>query len=272
MTPADRHVLYVRRIVLAIWMILLIGTPFHQYVLVPRAAIEPYGLGRLFLSSDVGQNLLVDATVLTAGRLVGICCCVLGLVLSSRRWPVIILSVVVLILDLATKSIGGYVNHAQFVPLYSLIVLSLRRPSQPGVAIPSEELLWLLSLGFIIPYTFVGASRLMEGGLAIFADQSIVVYVQTACQSRPSAICVLAGHWALIPWFASLLKIGFLAATTLELASAGVWLGRDFRIIWLILITLFHVLTWLTMNILFWENLLVMWSVLWPWRAVRVRH
>jgi len=53
-------------------------------------------------------------------------------------------------------------------------------------------------------------------------------------------------------------RVGFVVVTLFEFLTPLCLLSRKFRYVWLIIIIPFHFLTWLLMNIFFWQNLLLM--------------
>ncbi len=67
------------------------------------------------------------------------------------------------------------------------------------------------------------------------------------------------GLWILEnPWIEGLFKAGFFLTTLAEVFSPLCLFSRRFRIFWLLLMIPFHFLTLFTMNIFFWENLLLL--------------
>jgi hypothetical protein len=59
-------------------------------------------------------------------------------------------------------------------------------------------------------------------------------------------------------------KAGFLATTILEVSAVAVLVSDRYRLFWLVATTLFHILTLFLMNILFWENVLLLFVTLGP--------
>jgi len=61
-----------------------------------------------------------------------------------------------------------------------------------------------------------------------------------------------------------MLKGGYFVTTLFELTSVGVLFSQRFRLLWLVVIASFHVITLVSMNIFFWENLVLM-AVIFGW-------
>jgi hypothetical protein len=191
----------------SIWLVLLFGAPFGFYSTLPALALEGYGIGRPILEHELIRSLALNPSFLEASRWSTLVFCTVAILMPGRRWPLVLVFVQVLALEAITKSIGGYVNHAQFLPMYSLAVialfgqvkcLSLPQCIRDGVRAWHQRnemtltertavsvtgtshderrramsVLWLISLGFIIPYTFVGLNRFVEGGLTVPAHEN----------------------------------------------------------------------------------------------------
>src|SRR5690606_27023043 len=74
------------------------------------------------------------------------------------------------------------------------------------------------------------------------------------------------------PWFEPLalapaLTLGFVVTTLFEASAPLLLVSRVFRMVWLPCMAVFHVMTLFLMNILFWENLVLLGVVFWwGWR------
>jgi hypothetical protein len=168
---------------------------------------------------------------------------------------------------LVAKSYGGYANHAQFSALAVIVIVAilwrpLRSSEREKLAVRrSDELIvWLCSLALLLPYTYTGMHRLMNGGLEIFTGDAIMVYVDRACGEARTMICTASGA-LLKDHLGHVLRCGFAMMTLCELASVVVPVWRGFRIVWLVSMTSLHLVTAVLMNVVFWENALLLWAV-----------
>ena len=197
--------------------------------------------------------------------------------------------VFIVVLDQLTKSLNGFINHAQLASLLVLLVFAAfggRRylprlgfgpdgdtPRETGSALPPAggatgfqylPIVWLAGVMIIIPYTFIAMNRFFQGGLELFQGDALLDYI--ALTSRRYSVYGSSVFLDLIevPWLAAALKGGYLVTTLFELTSAGVLFSRMFRRVWLLVIVPFHAVTLFAMNIFFWENVLLI-LVLFGW-------
>ena len=264
--------------VLAVWLAIVTITPYGSYARFPADMSAGYGLGRLLLGAPALKAVLLSYPMLMALKWGAMAACVLAILFPNRcRWLTPVVLAFVLVLDNLTKSFNGYVNHAQLVPLFILLVFAVfdaRRylptlgfhadpPGEPEVtvvaasatAVPYVPVVWLAGLMLIIPYTFIGMNRLLVGGFDVFQGDALIDYINLT--SRRYSVYHSSVFLSLIRigWLAAALKAGYFVTTLFELGSAGVLFSRVFRRVWLVVIVSFHFVTLFAMNIFFWENL-----------------
>jgi hypothetical protein len=268
-------------VVLGIWMVIVANTPYGSYAHLPTDMIAGRGLGRLLLGENALKSFFFSYPVLTTLKWGAIVGCLLAILAPNRlRWLTPVVCVCILVLDLITRSINGYANHAQLVPLFVLLVFALfggrrylpiiglragadtlRTPDpsdrRPGGTIEAgyASVVWLASLMLIIPYTYIALNRLLEGGMGLFLGDALLDSITLNNRLYAAYGFTVFLGWIQIPWLAASLKVGFLVTTLFELCSAGVLFSQRFRLIWLAVIGSFHLITLFSMNILFWENL-----------------
>jgi hypothetical protein len=285
-----QHVTAVRTVVLGIWLTIVAITPYGDYAQLPDGMIAGYGLGRLLLGGHVLRAFFFSYPVLMALKWGAIVGCALAILYPNRfRWLTPVVLVFIVVLDQLTKSLNGFINHAQLAPLLVLLVFAAfggRRylprlgfgpdadaPRETGSALPPPggatgfqyvPIVWLAGLMIIIPYTFIAVNRFFQGGLELFRGDALLDYI--ALTSRRYSVYGSSIFLDLIevPWLAAALKAGYLVTTLFELTSAGVLFSRIFRRVWLLVIVPFHAVTLFAMNIFFWENVLLI-LVLFGW-------
>ena len=285
-----QHASAVRMAVLGIWLVIVANTPYGYYAQLPTDMIAGRGLGRLLLGDDALRSFFFSYPVLTTLKWGAILGCLLAILRPNRwRWLTPLVCVCILVLDLSTRSINGYANHAQFVPLFVLLVFALfggrcyppiiglragtdtLRPPDPSGRHPGGTIesgyapvVWLASLMLIIPYTYIALNRLLEGGMELFLGDALLDSIELNNRLYAAYGFTVFLGWIQIPWLAPFLKVGFLVTTLFELGSAGVLFSQRFRLIWLAVIGSFHFITLVAMNIFFWENL-VLSGVIFGW-------
>ena len=232
------------------------------------------GVGRLFLGNDTVRDLMTSAATLTILKWGAIVGCIAGIVSRTSRGFDLLILLIVLILDATTKSIGGFVNHAQSAPLFVLGILALA-PRPPLLSVRSligdysgarhhlsqgasdsaacEAATGLVAVALLIPYSFIGLNRLVVDGPRMFSSDAILYYFAGASRSFES----YPGWWPI----AIVMRIApfmFLLTTLAEASSPLVLVSRRYRKWWLVFMVCFHASTVLLMNILFWENLMLL--------------
>jgi hypothetical protein len=245
---------------------------------------EGYGLGRLLLGWPGIKAFLFSFPVLTALKWSAIAACALSILFPNRcRWLTPVAFGLVVVLDALTKSLNGYINHSQLVPLFMLLVfavfggrrylpvLGFRDDSEAPESAPTAQtgsgtvpmpgyraVVWLSGLMLIIPYTFIAINRLIVGGVQVFRGDALLDYINLTSRRYSIYQSSLFLGLIRISWLAAGLKVGYFVTTLFELGSAGVLFSRLFRRLWLPVIIGFHFVTLFAMNIFFWENLLLM--------------
>ena len=280
------HASAIRLAVLSIWFCIVAVTPYPDYAMLPEGTLEGFGIGRLLLRWNSVGSLLIESAVLQLLQLATIILIGASILFRPVRWVAIPNCVAVVILDSLTKAIGGFANHAQTAALLVLIIVSCSgqhlfhsgfssfgqndNENDERTSRAAREMVWLCGLVLVIPYTFIGVNRLLEGGVRIFAGDAIIYYLgasSSSFQTYPDwAFSILA--------YPELPQLGFVLTTVAEVSSPAILTSRRYRLVWLTFMMAFHISTALMMNIFFWENLVLLsvwcgWDVRWPTRRIR---
>lgn len=249
----------IRRATFVVWIIVLFKTPYAFYDSLPRELF-----GEVGLLGVVGGATLLDwlllPNVLDVIQWTALIGCLAGLLWTNCPRTVLIVPLGgVWLLDSITKSLQAYPNHAQVVPLLVLLIVVIangRNIGNEGWVVP-----WLSGLAVAVPYTFIGVTRLLEGGIAIFVGDTIVRLMVLSSHYHSAYGFDVAPTMLALPGFEYLVRMSLLAVTFLEVTSIGALMSLRWRTVWLIGITAFHLTSWLMMNIFFWENLLLIWAI-----------
>lgn len=254
----------VRIAVFGYWFASFCLWPVSRIADFPAQLVTPRGvLG--WLPADWFTALLSPA-ILTVLHIAAITSCVAAAagLPGYRGWATIAAATAVIV-DGLRKGLEGYVNHSQSAILYLAMALvfvsaadglALRRPGPRRTREYYRAATTALALILVAGYFLIGARRLAVGPGVLF-DGSIQVWLATRAL-RPSAYGILLG-WRLanLPWAALPLKLGFAVSTLFEIASPLVVVSDRFRQIWLAAILLLHLATFLGMNILFWQMMVL---------------
>lgn len=255
-----------RAVVFGVWFVLVATTPLHLLAAFPDAMFEPVGLLALFPTGF--WDVFITPGVLTVFR-VGLAAHLLLVASGIRRSrPLTIVAALgILLFDGVLKSHGGFINHGRFALLYTAILLSLTEPlSETKPSGQREEsrqrpdpgsVLRLAALVIGFAYALIGIHRLLVGGPGIFVDDSLATYIMLRT-FEPARYTFELGYAAVgSTALVAVMKAGFFVTTVAEIASPFAVFHHRLRLAWLAVIIPFHISTLLTMNIFFWENLIL---------------
>jgi hypothetical protein len=258
----------IRAAVLCIWLVVVLMTPYGSYAHLPAELSTGLGLGRVLLDVDWLRQALWSERALTVLKWLAICGLVAQLAAGRRlRGLMPVVFVTILALDALTKSLTGYVNHAQIAPLVVLLLVTVFGHVPAG----AREAVWLIRLALVLPYTFIGLHRLIEGGVEIFLGDALPQYIAQNTAGYSFYSLAWGQRLIALPLAAGLLKAGFAAMTLFELLSPGALVWARFRHVWVAVMAVFHAAILATMNIFFWENLVLL-LVAFGWRDEAVRQ
>lgn len=124
--------------------------------------------------------------------------------------------------------------------------------------------LYVMLAASLLCYTFIGVHRVVHGDTAVFNGESLRSWLVVRSQDQTPLGFKLGLHVANTPALFMLYKIGFVFTTLVELLSLLCLYSRRFAIAWLAYMTVFHLLSLVTLNIFFWENTILLWFLMVP--------
>lgn len=108
-----------------------------------------------------------------------------------------------------------------------------------------------------LTYTFVGLYRIVHGGIDVFSSGSITFW---ALRDSYQVLNPAWGFGRLLleyPLLEKMLILGFPVITVFEVLAPICLFSRFFRYVFLLAMIPFHFLSWLFMEVFFWENLVL---------------
>lgn len=260
--------------VFGLWCVLILQSPpLALAAAVPPELFQPKGI--LTLLPGGFWDLMLRPAALTGFTiaLVGVTlAAVLGVGPFALIGPLAFAGV--LLFDGIQKSFGGFINHAQMAPLYAALLVAVspsadalrlgrRREASLGSAALRPAAVYRFplvgtALLLSIAYSLIGLHRVTTGGVQVFTGDALPTYLALRTFEYASYNFQLSPY--LLAWEPAVfaLKVGFAVTTLFEILSPLILLSRRFRLAWLAVIVPFHFLSLLTMNIFFWENLVLM--------------
>jgi hypothetical protein len=257
-----------RVVVFALWFLVVLGSlPLTLAAGLPRELFDAPGVLSLlpdsFWEVFLREEMLAAFTVLLLAALLA---AALGAGPFAIVGPLAFLGV--LLFDGMQKGFSGYFNHAQFGLLYATFFVALspaadalrvgreriRPPRPPGVY---RFPLVASALALSLTYFLVGSFRVAIGGWDIFTGDALPGQMLLRTMEHTGTDFRLSFFLLAHPPLVFALKAGFLVTTVFEVLSPVALLRRGFRWAWIAVIVPFHVMTLFTMNIFFWENLVL---------------
>jgi hypothetical protein len=253
--------------VFGLWGINVAVAPVARYSELPPELFEAPGLLRMV--PDAAWMALIGSPSLLWTLHLSLLAGLLLLVLGIRPFRAIAVPVFLLLLvfDGLDKGFNDFVHHAQIGILFAALLLcffpaadALSILGRPRALAPPRVYgggVLAIAAFLCAAYAFIGTNRVVAGGFAIFTGDAIVTYMVTQSINY-SAYGFDYGLLALRhAWVATLFKAGYAVTTLLEILSPFCLISTWFRRLWLVVIVPFHVSTLFTMNIFFWENIVL---------------
>lgn len=266
----------VRILVFSLWFFNVLTVHLQDLAALPHEQLSRHGVLRLI--PDAVWELLWSPAVLPGFQIV-LLVLLAWLILGLRGYAVLaVLTVVLLTLfDGMAKSLG-HINHSKMVMLLASYLvaafpaadaLSLRR----GPALPERAHLYragvmMITVVMLLGYAFLGAYRLDKGGFEVYSGDAIKNwFLRRSYEQNPTGftigILVSENRAALF-----MAQVGFVITEFFEVTALLCLVFRRFRWAWMAWMIPFHVLSLLTMNIFFWQNVLLILVLLPDWDRV----
>ena len=271
-----------RILVFGILLLDLLVDDFSAMVSMPVEAFLPRGVLNVLPVAWMGD-------ILTHGFLLGFSL-VYGLILAAGlvgfgpAWLVTGLALLgTIFFQGLARGFGGHVNHQELIVLVSLFFFLSKRSfaavsvntvlCKASVSEADDEisrfLLRALCFWVLMTYFMIGVARLQTSDWRVYQTNAMTFYAVLHSVKWNYWDFSLARdllNQPLLDWF---LRVSFPLATLLELLAPLALLVR--RLVWPIVISLwlFHIAILLTMNIFFWQNMLLLFVPLLGWYADR---
>jgi len=267
---SDLNLGIVRVAIFGMWLKHLLGDPLERYLHTPLEFFTP--IGPLAWLPDQWWPWLYRAEVLKCAQvvlLIGIAWSMLGLRLYRS---VSIATCIGLTLYEAFVRGYGYVYYGELPMLMAAYVLAIYpadrgfslqrrtlRPAPLDSESPGDEsnraAMLTICMALCFTYTFVGVRRMLNGGIEIYFDHTIVHVIaehvfRSGVESPGIARIVLE-----VPALQAVAAVGYAVTTFFELFAPLAIFWRPFRWLWVGAIVGFHVAAGVLMQIWFTANI-----------------
>lgn len=251
--------------VFGLWTLKLLFEPLPELAHLPQEMVSPVGILYLFPSSWV-QDLMTQSG-LWALKSTAVVCAALSMLPRVILFTGPIACIAATVEQSAIRSFG-IVSHPEIAPLiagYVLVLFAWYRwlnvggsPAKDTGLLYSAPLI-TIALILTLAYSLVGINRLFfEGGLSIFLSESLPNYILHRTLA-PSLFGFEIGEnvsdWPL--YLTLFIKFGFFSSTIVEITAPICLISKYYRYVFFSVMIPFHVIILFTMNISFFENVLL---------------
>jgi len=228
----------------------------------PRSLYEPVG----FLSAlpEPMAEFMLGRTFLLSLRLLTVVTTAVAALSRGGAACALLACASVTLFEGIVRGFGGHVSHHDLVLLYVAYGLALFRaadrlvPSdtRPGVTLSGIPLVATAAL-LCLTYSFTGMFRLLRGGTELFASGSLTFWALRNSYQYITPVWGLGRYLPELPLMNAFLNLGYPVVTLFEvLAPVCLW-SRRFRYVFVAVMIPFHLLSWVFLEIFFWESLLL---------------
>jgi len=248
--------------VFGLWTFKMFVDPVHELANLPRGMVEPVGVLQLLPAGWL--SALLSVTGLWLLRTAAVAGCALSMIPRLIQWagP---LACIALTLHQSLVRSFGIVQHSEIALLMAAYVLVLFAWYRwLGVGHSKKEFnphaipLFTIALILTVAYALVGTNRLIKGGLHVFTSDTLPNYILSrslATKYFEFGIGESVAEWPAVVLIGA--KVGFFVTTIIEATAPLCLLSRYYRYLFLAVMIPFHIVTLLTMQISFHENLLL---------------
>ncbi len=272
MTLPDRPPPYaavraLRTVVFGIWFVKTALDPLQSLARLPISLYEPVGF--LTLVPAGAEPLLIETPFLYA--LKGTTLLALGLVLAGvgRTAGAIVACLLITLQQGIVRGFSGHIHHGDLVLLYAAYLLALfpladavarKQETSPrtGPMASSERVLITAVLtALCLSYTLTGTYRFIHGGIETFRTGSATFW---ALRNAYQVVDPAWGWGKLLldaPLLSHMLDASFPLVTAMEAAGIAALIVRPFRWVFLASMIGLHFVSWLFLEVFFWENMIL---------------
>ena len=260
-----RHLALLRMWVFGMWIGDLLKDPSTDLAEIPLAYYQPVGVLQGLPTSFWEAALSEPLLQIWWGALAVL------LLLSGVGVPFYrgVALVTCVLLTFYQGVIFGFtsVTHGPIAALYIAWILavfpsadafSLRRNPKPS---PSNHVyqaaILTATVLFLATYMLVGVRRVVDGGIDIFLDGSILRFLARNSVSPDHLSQRLGLRLLEYPGLSTMFEVGFVIVTFFEIFSLLCLSSKWFRRSWLAVMLPFHVLSWPLLQLLFLHNILL---------------
>jgi hypothetical protein len=258
----------VRSVVFGLWLLKTALTPVDSLASLPLSLFQPVG----FLAElpDTALRFLIQASCLQWLKVAVLISLILVLVGLARTAAAVAACLLITLQQGIIRGFSGHIHHTDLVLLYAAYLLALLPIADAlarkqwatavlPVAVNTDRALVVGILALLcLTYTLTGTYRFAHGGVETFRSGSATFW------ALRNSYQLVHPDWGLgklllpFPLLSHMLNAAFPVVTAFEAAAIGALLSRPFRWVFLAVVIGLHLLSWLFLEVFFWENLILL--------------
>ena len=249
----------IRIVVFGLWLVKTILTPVDSLGWLPLSLFQPVGF--LAALPDAALRFLVQSASLYWLKVAVIVALALALVGRTRNVAAVAACLLITLQQGIIRGFSGHVHHSDLVLLYAGYLLALfpiadrltRKPASTERVLVGA-ILALLCLS----YTLTGTYRLIHGGADTFGEGSATFWALRNSYQLAHPTWGLGKLLLPHPALTHVLNASFPIVTLFESAGIIALISRPFRWTFIAVVIGMHLLSWLFLEVFFWENLFLL--------------
>jgi hypothetical protein len=258
----------IRIVVFGLWLVKTILTPVDSLGWLPLSLFQPVGF--LAALPDAALRFLVQSASLYWLKVAVIVALALALVGRTRNVAAVAACLLITLQQGIIRGFSGHVHHSDLVLLYAAYLLALfpiadalvsRRWAMgaPSGGASTERVLVVAILALLcLSYTLTGTYRLIHGGADTFGEGSATFWALRNSYQLAHPTWGLGKLLLPHPALSHVLNASFPIVTLFESAGIIALISRPFRWTFIAVVIGMHLLSWLFLEVFFWENLFLL--------------
>jgi hypothetical protein len=258
----------IRIVVFGLWLVKTILTPVDSLAWLPLSLFQPVGF--LAPLPDAALRFLVGGASLYCLKIAIIIALMLVLIGIMRNAAAVAACLLITLQQGIIRGFSGHVHHSDLVLLYAAYLLALfpiadalagKRwaMAAPTLRASTERVLVVAILTLLcLSYTLTGTYRFIHGGADTFREGSATFWALRNSYQLAHPTWGLGKLLLPYPLLSHGLNASFPIVTLFESAGIIALISRPFRWVFVAVVIGLHLLSWLFLEVFFWENLFLL--------------
>lgn len=252
--------------VFSLWVVRVAPDPLRWVSLLPVDVMEPVGL--LGLLPGAWRTALLHPVALESLKLGTLALLAASIVRGPSSGFALLSCGALTLYQTIGRSFAGHMDHKDLVLLYAAYLVAAlpiadriaARPRQAEAAtrrrVEAAPVVAILAM-LCATYALVGVNRLLRGGLEIYTSGTLTFWALRNSFQLAEPAWGLGRLVLEHPLLGRMLELGFPVVTVFEVLAPLCLVSRPFRRLFVATMVPFHLLSWMLLEVFFWEHLML---------------